>query len=87
MKDAYIFIGKENLHYGIVKYDNYNIKNMSQDIDNNINIENLKFRSWNYLKWYSKDFKLLNYLDIFLNYENSNFIKEIYQYIKSIKEI
>lgn len=84
---VFIFIGKEKLHYGIVKHENYKIKDMSQDMDNSININNLQLRSWSYLKWYSKDFKLLNNLDIFLDYENSNFITEIYAYISSVKII
>lgn len=78
---VYIFIGIENLHYGIVRHENHVIKNMHENENSDI-LVNLEFRSWNYLKWYSCSFKLLDNLDIFLDYDG--WIAKQQKYLKNI---
>jgi len=72
----YIFIGKSAYHFGKVKHKNYIIEDMSKDPIDDLEFRNFKSIS---LKWHSKKFNLLENLDIFDDFENSNFDQALKQ--------
>lgn len=75
-----LFLGKENLHFGIVKHNNFEI----QDLDTyagEFRLKERNFKSIN-LKWFSKEYVLLNNLDIFSDYQESKFYKDLQAFLE-----
>lgn len=82
----FIFIGTTYYHFGIVQHDNYILEDIAdnyilKNIEDNSKIEGLEYKTFKKFKTipkrYSKEFELVNNLDIFHDYENSQFNKEL----------
>ena len=71
LNDAYlllIFLGKKNMHIGIVKHKNYSLEDLSESfmhthIGERLSKYGFEYRTFQSLKWVSKSFSLLDHLD------------------------
>ncbi len=75
-----IFVGVANIHYGIVKHNQYKIIPVSESDKS----YGLKFRGWKKLKWFSESVSLYKNLDILKNEDDKfkNGIKELIDKVK-----
>ena len=63
-----VFLGKSNLHFGIVKHQNFKILNIEKD---ELSFNELQFRGFKIFHWYSMSYELYNNLDLIVDFNNS----------------
>lgn len=78
----YIFIGKKYLHYGIVFHENYKII----DAEENSNINNLEYRKFQKIKWFSNRIEIIKDIKIFYNFKSSDFYERLNTLLAEIQE-
>lgn len=74
-----IFIGKERIHFGIVKHQNFKLQISSKG---EFSISMLTYRNWQKIKWHSKSYGLKENINILRNFNESDFKKELYALLK-----
>ncbi|MCK4442309.1 MAG: PD-(D/E)XK nuclease family protein, partial [Sulfurovaceae bacterium] len=63
-----IFIGKERIHFGIVKHQNFKLQISSKG---EFSISMLTYRNWQKIKWHSKSYGLKENINILRNFNES----------------
>ena len=77
-----VFLGKSNLHFGIVKHQNFKILNIEKD---ELSFNELQFRGFKIFHWYSMSYELYNNLDLIVDFNNSKiYNNEIKNLIENI---
>ncbi|HHB95006.1 MAG TPA: hypothetical protein ENK88_07655 [Campylobacterales bacterium] len=69
-----IFVGKERIHFGIIKHHNFKLQTYLKD---EFSIPILTYRNWQKIKWYSKSYSLKNNINILSSFNESDFKKEL----------
>lgn len=79
-----VFLGKANLHFGVVKHQNFKIINIEQ---NELSLNELQFRGFKIFHWYSVSFELYSNLDLIVNFSNSSiYDNEIKKLLENLME-
>ncbi|CAA6827003.1 MAG: Unknown protein [uncultured Sulfurovum sp.] len=76
-----IFIGKERIHFGIIKHQDFKLQISSKDA---FSTYMLTYRNWQKIKWHSKSYGLKDNINILNSFDESDFKKELDELLKTL---